>query len=103
MAQDDSTEAREDRGDWREEYWRRNLRLMVILLSVWALVSYGFAIVLVEPFNSFVINGFPMGFWWAQNGSEITFVILIAIYVRKMESMDEEYGISERDDREQAS
>ncbi|MDP8977070.1 MAG: DUF4212 domain-containing protein [Actinomycetota bacterium] len=101
MAQDEGSGAHEDRGDWREEYWRRNLRLMVILLSVWALVSYGFSIVLVEPFNNFVINGFPMGFWWAQNGSEITFVILIAIYVRKMESMDEEYGIAETGQEEQ--
>lgn len=103
MAQDTDTAAHDDHDDWRDTYWRRNLRLMVILLSVWALVSYGFGILLVEPFNNVVINGFPMGFWWAQNGSEITFVILIAIYVRKMQSMDEEYGIDERDDREQAS
>lgn len=103
MAQDSDTAAHDDHDDWRVTYWRRNLRLMVILLSVWALVSYGFGILLVEPFNNVVINGFPMGFWWAQNGSEITFVILIAIYVRKMQSMDEEYGIDERDDRAQAS
>lgn len=84
----------------REEYWRRNLRLMVILLSIWALVSFGAGILLVEPLNNIVINDFPLGFWFAQQGSIVTFVILIGVYVWRMDRMDDEYGISDRDRNE---
>lgn len=81
----------------REQYWRSNLKLMAALLSVWFLVSIVFSILLVEPLNNIVILGFPMGFWWAQQGSIITFVILIAIYVWRMDKLDDEYGVSDRD------
>ena len=80
----------------REEYWRRNLRLMIILLSIWALVSFGASILFVQPLNNIVINDFPLGFWFAQQGSIITFVVLIGVYVWRMQRMDDEYGISDR-------
>ena len=80
----------------REEYWRRNVRLMVGLLTVWALVSFGASILFVRPLNNIVINDFPLGFWFAQQGSIITFVVLIGVYVWRMERMDDEYGISDR-------
>lgn len=79
----------------RQTYWRRNLRLMAILLTIWALVSFGAGIIFVEPLNNVVIAGFPLGFWFAQQGSLITFVILIAIYVWRMDKLDEEFGIDE--------
>ena len=81
----------------RREYWRRNLRLMAMLLAVWAVVSYGFGILLVEPLNQVVINDFPLGFWFAQQGSVYTFVVLIGIYVWRMDSLDDEYGVGDRD------
>ena len=79
----------------RREYWRRNLRLMAVLLTIWALVSFGAGILFVEPLNEVVIAGFPLGFWFAQQGSIITFVILIAVYVWRMDKLDAEYGIDE--------
>lgn len=79
----------------RQEYWRRNLRLMGVLLLIWALVSFGAGILFVEPLNNIVIGGFPLGFWFAQQGSIITFVGLIAIYVWRMDKLDAEYGIDE--------
>ena len=79
----------------RRAYWRRNLRLMAVLLSIWALVSFGAGIIFVEPLNEIEIAGFPLGFWFAQQGSIITFVILIAIYVWRMDKLDEEFGIDE--------
>jgi putative solute:sodium symporter small subunit len=79
----------------RREYWRRNLRLMAVLLSIWALVSFGAGILFVEPLNNVEILGFPLGFWFAQQGSIITFVILIAVYVWRMDKLDAEYGIDE--------
>jgi len=79
----------------RRDYWRRNLRLMAVLLSIWALVSFGAGILFVEPLNNIDFLGFPLGFWFAQQGSIITFVILIAIYVWRMDKLDAEYGIDE--------
>lgn len=79
----------------RRSYWRRNLRLMAVLLTIWAAVSFGAAIIFVEPLNRIVIGGYPLGFWFAQQGSIIVFVVLIAIYVWRMDKLDAEYGITE--------
>ena len=79
----------------RQDYWRRNLRLMASLLTVWALVSFGAGILFVEQLNKVSFLGFPLGFWFAQQGSIIVFVILIAIYVWRMDKLDAEYGIDE--------
>ncbi len=79
----------------RQEYWRKNLRLMAVLLTIWALVSFGAGILFVEPLNNISFIGFPLGFWFAQQGSIITFVILIAVYVWRMDKLDAEYGVDE--------
>jgi putative solute:sodium symporter small subunit len=79
----------------RQAYWRRNLRLMAVLLTIWALVSFGAGILLVEPLNNITMLGFPLGFWFAQQGSIIVFVILIAVYVWRMDKLDAEFGIDE--------
>jgi putative solute:sodium symporter small subunit len=79
----------------RQDYWRRNLRLMAVLLTIWALVSFGAGILFVEPLNNLSFLGFPLGFWFAQQGSIITFVVLIAVYVWRMDALDKEFGIDE--------
>lgn len=81
----------------RQEYWRRNLRLMAVLLAIWALVSFGAGILFVEALNEIVIAGFPLGFWFSQQGSIIVFVALIAIYAWRMDRLDEEFGVEELD------
>jgi putative solute:sodium symporter small subunit len=82
---------------WRKDYWRKNLRLMVILLAIWFIVSFGCSILFVEQLNKVVINGFPLGFWFAQQGSIYTFIILILVYALRMDRLDDQYGVSERD------
>ena len=89
------TTAPPDNG-WRKEYWRRNLRLMVILLAIWFIVSFVFGILLIEPLNNIVIAGFPLGFWFAQQGSIYTFVVLILVYAKMMDRLDNEYGVNEQ-------
>ncbi|HSE09997.1 MAG TPA: DUF4212 domain-containing protein [Nocardioidaceae bacterium] len=79
----------------RQEYWRKNLRLMAVLLVIWALVSFGAGIVFVEPLNNIEILGYPLGFWFAQQGSIMIFVVLIAVYVWRMDKLDRDYGIDE--------
>lgn len=81
--------------DKRQEYWRRNLRYMVILLSIWAFVSYGCGILFVEPLNTFRIGGFPLGFWFAQQGAIYVFVILIFVYFFLMRRLDKAFDVHE--------
>ena len=78
-----------------QEYWRINLSYMVILLSVWALVSYVFGIFLVNPLNSIKIGGFPLGFWFAQQGSIYVFVCLIFTYFVLMDKLDRRFDVHE--------
>lgn len=77
------------------EYWKKNLSAMVALLSVWALVSYVFGILLVKALNAVKIGGFPLGFWFAQQGSIYVFVVLIFIYCIFMRKLDREYDVHE--------
>ena len=77
------------------EYWRRNLTYVVILLCIWGFVSYVLGILLVNPLNAIQIAGFPLGFYFANQGSEVIFVILIFIYVALMSKLDREYDVHE--------
>lgn len=74
-------------------YWRANLRLMGKLLAVWFLSSFGLGILFVEPLNTFSVGGFPLGFWFAQQGSIYIFVVLILVYVVRMDKIDREHGV----------
>ncbi|ACV69762.1 DUF4212 domain-containing protein [Desulfohalobium retbaense] len=76
-------------------YWRQNLRLMAGLLSVWALVSYGCGIFFVVPLNTIRLGGFPLGFWFAQQGSILVFVVLIFVYAWRMNHLDRKYDVHE--------
>lgn len=77
-------------------YWKRNLRLLFVLLSIWFAVSFGFGILLVEQLNQFRLGGFQLGFWFAQQGSIYTFVILIFVYVYRMNQLDKEFDVNEQ-------
>lgn len=81
---------------WRQRYWKKNLRLMIVLLAIWFTVSFGFGVLLIEPLNAIEILGFPLGLWFAQQGSIYTFVILILVYALWMDRIDDEFGVSER-------
>ena len=69
-------------------YWRMNLKLVGLLLVVWFLVSYGAAILFVEPLNAVSMGGFPLGFWFAQQGAILVFIGLILVYCVKMDRID---------------
>lgn len=79
-----------------KKYWKRNLRYLAILLSIWFGVSYGAGILLVDELNQFRLGGFKLGFWFAQQGSIYVFVILIFIYVRLMNQLDKEFDVDEK-------
>ena len=77
------------------EYWSANLKLVGTLLAVWFVASYLFGIILVEPLNAIKIGGYPLGFWFAQQGSIYTFLILIVVYAKGMAKLDREFGVEE--------
>ena len=83
----------------REQYWRRNLKLVAILLAIWFAVSFGAGILLAPWLNAVRIpgTGFPLGFWFAQQGSIYVFVILIFVYARRMNRLDRECGVDEQE------
>ncbi|EOZ96590.1 Sodium:solute symporter associated protein [Indibacter alkaliphilus LW1] len=81
--------------DKMKAYWKRNLKLLLVLLSVWFTVSFGFGILLVDQLNQFRIGGFQLGFWFAQQGSIYSFVILIFVYVYGMNQLDKEFDVNE--------
>lgn len=78
-----------------EQYWKANVRLVSILLVIWFVVSYLFGIILVEPLNAIKIGGVGLGFWFAQQGSIYTFLILIYVYVKRMNALDVEHDVHE--------
>ncbi|QGU33254.1 DUF4212 domain-containing protein [Thermochromatium tepidum] len=81
--------------DKRADYWRANLRYLTVLLIVWFVVSYGFGILLVEPLNAIHLGGYPLGFWFAQQGSIYIFVALIFIYAALMNRLDHQFDVGE--------
>ena len=76
-------------------YWRKNLRYLILLLTIWFLVSFGASILFVDQLNTIKIGGFPLGFWFAQQGSIYVFVILIFVYVWLMNRLDVEFNVNE--------
>lgn len=78
-----------------QAYWKTNIAYMVVLLSIWGLVSLVFGIVLVNELNAIKIGGFPLGFWFAQQGAIYVFALLILVYFLLMRRLDRRYDIDE--------
>ncbi|AZZ91075.1 MULTISPECIES: DUF4212 domain-containing protein [unclassified Hahella] len=76
-------------------YWRANLKLLFTLLTIWFVVSYGCGILFVDALDTIKIGGFPLGFWFAQQGSIYTFVVLIFVYVWRMNKLDRKHDVHE--------
>ena len=79
-------------------YWKKNIRIVLSLLAVWFFVSFGMGILLVDVLDNFRLFGFKLGFWMAQQGSIFCFVILIFVYVYRMNKLDHQYDMDEDQD-----
>jgi len=80
-----------------KEYWKANIRLLIILLSIWLMIWFGFGIVLSDFLDQFSIGGFKLGFWFAQQGSIYGFVILIFVYVFAMNRIEKKLDNNKED------
>ena len=78
-------------------HWRANTRLQITLLAIWAVFGYLLSVLLAEPLNEIVVGGFPLGFWFAQQGAIFVFVILIFVYAITMDRVDHEYDVHEQE------
>ncbi len=81
--------------DSAQAYWKANLRLMFFCLAIWFIVSFVFGIILVEPLNTIRLGGYKLGFWFAQQGSIYTFVVLIFFYAWRMGRLDRKFNVHE--------
>jgi putative solute:sodium symporter small subunit len=81
--------------DSRKAYWKANLKLVAMCLSIWFVVSYLFGIILVDQLNAISVGGYKLGFWFAQQGSMYIFVVLIFFYAYRMNKIDQQFNVHE--------
>ena len=79
-----------------QNYWKANIRIILICMSIWALVSFGFGIILRPMLSGITIGGTDIGFWFAQQGSILVFIALIFFYTWYINRLDREYGVDEQ-------
>ena len=81
----------------KTDYWRRNLLYVAILLAVWFVVSLGCGALFADALDKYHLpgTGFPLGFWFAQQGSIYIFVVLIFVYVWLMNRLDRKHDVDE--------
>ena len=77
-------------------YWKENIRIVLSLLSVWFLVSFGMSILFVDYLDNFRFFGFKLGFWMAQQGAIYFFLVIIFVYVYMMKKLDRKYDVDEK-------
>ncbi len=88
--------------NFKTEYWKKNIKYLTILLSIWFIVSYGFSIIFVDLLDKIRIGGFKLGFWFSQQGSILVFVIIIFVYVRLMNKLDRKFRVQENQANKEA-
>ena len=82
-------------GQSANSYWQKNIRIITVCLIIWALVSFGFGIILRPLLSGISIGGTDLGFWFAQQGSILIFIVLIFWYAARMNRLDREHGVDE--------
>ncbi len=76
-------------------YWKKNISLILSLLVVWFVVSFGAGVLFVDQLDNFSLFGYPLGFWFAEQGSIYTFIVLIVVYTMRMNQLDRQFGVRE--------
>jgi putative solute:sodium symporter small subunit len=76
-------------------YWKKNVRLLIILLTIWFTVSFLLGIIFSEALDQYSFFGFKLGFWISQQGAIIIYIAIIAVYVKQMQKLDRKFNISD--------
>ena len=80
-----------------DRYWKKNIKIVLILMLIWFLASFGFGIVFVNDLDEISFFGFKLGFWFAQQGSILIFVAIIFVYIKMMKNLDKEFKKNRND------
>lgn len=83
----------DNNAEMRRAYWQANIKLMLILLVIWFVISYVCGILLVDQLNAIRLGGYKLGFWFAQQGSMYGFVAIIFFYSHRMAVLDRKFGV----------
>ena len=94
----DSTEACTETSEAESGYWRANIRLLCMLMAIWFVSSFGAGILFRDFLDQFMIGGYPLGFWFAQQGSIYIFIALIAFYAWRIHKIEQQYHLDDDDD-----
>ena len=84
-----------DKREAAQAYWKQNRLLIAVLLAIWFVVSFGFAILFADRLYDARIGSLPASFWWAQQGAMVVFVLLILVYATVMDRLDKKYGVGD--------
>jgi putative solute:sodium symporter small subunit len=76
-------------------YWKKNVRLLIILLSIWFTVSFILGIIFSKELDKITFFGFKLGFWISQQGAILVYIAIIAVYVKQMQKLDRAFNISD--------
>lgn len=78
-----------------QDYWKANIRLILTLMAIWFVVSFGAGILFVDALDTIKIFGYPLGFWFAEQGSIFVFLALIVYYTFAMNKLDKKFNVEE--------
>ena len=78
-------------GNAQKKYWQANLWVIGMLLGIWAVISFGCSVILVEPLNQYRFLQLPLGYWIANQGSMLVFVLLILAYALVSDLLERRY------------
>jgi putative solute:sodium symporter small subunit len=78
-----------------QAYWKENISIIIKLLIIWFVFSFGCGILFVNELNVIEISGVKLGYWFAQQGSIYVFIILVFVYIKLMMNIDKKYGFNE--------
>lgn len=92
---EDSSEEMETKNSNQGAYWRENIRLLLGLMAIWFACSFGAGILFRDFLDRFMLGGYPLGFWFAQQGSIYIFIALIFIYVWRMRAIERKYDLDD--------
>jgi len=76
-------------------YWKATLGLLTKILVIWFAVSFGAGIIFAPALNAISLGGYPLGFWFAQQGSIYVFIALIFYYAKAMGEIDRKFDVHE--------
>ena len=98
MASEDNAEDQaqaEQQEHNKKAYWSANIKLLSILMAIWFIISFGAGIIFRPFLDQFMLGGYPLGFWFAQQGSIYGFILLILVYIIRMRKIERQYDLDD--------